>query len=150
MRRTPCIGICSTTYGDLVCRGCKRFAHEIVDWNRYEQQQRDRVWTRLHGLLAACVRTYLVIADEDRLRAIARDARVPDATAAPAEIVAFHAMRYRPLPLPALGLAARPHQGDGSAQDAAAVDTRSIVDAIDREFYLRSRAHYEASFKTLT
>ncbi|MEC9132488.1 MAG: DUF1289 domain-containing protein, partial [Pseudomonadota bacterium] len=23
-RPTPCVGICSTTYGDLVCRGCKR------------------------------------------------------------------------------------------------------------------------------
>ncbi|MCZ6890305.1 MAG: DUF1289 domain-containing protein, partial [Gammaproteobacteria bacterium] len=43
MRRTPCIGICSTTYGDLVCRGCKRYAHEIVDWNRYTEDQRSRI-----------------------------------------------------------------------------------------------------------
>ncbi|MEM9624509.1 MAG: DUF1289 domain-containing protein, partial [Pseudomonadota bacterium] len=35
-KRTPCVGICSTTYGDLVCRGCKRFAHEIVQWNAYD------------------------------------------------------------------------------------------------------------------
>ncbi|MDC1160500.1 DUF1289 domain-containing protein, partial [Luminiphilus sp.] len=24
--RTPCIGVCSTGVGDVVCRGCKRFA----------------------------------------------------------------------------------------------------------------------------
>ncbi len=29
--RTPCVGMCSTTYGDLVCRGCRRFSHEIVN-----------------------------------------------------------------------------------------------------------------------
>ncbi|HBZ99754.1 MAG TPA: DUF1289 domain-containing protein, partial [Pseudomonas sp.] len=22
--KTPCIGLCSTVYGDVVCRGCKR------------------------------------------------------------------------------------------------------------------------------
>ena len=28
--RTPCVGICSTTYGDDVCRGCKRFSFEVI------------------------------------------------------------------------------------------------------------------------
>ncbi|MCF8976542.1 DUF1289 domain-containing protein, partial [Pseudomonas edaphica] len=27
--KTPCVGLCSTVYGDLVCRGCKRFHHEV-------------------------------------------------------------------------------------------------------------------------
>ncbi|KAA0952431.1 DUF1289 domain-containing protein, partial [Pseudomonas sp. ANT_H14] len=22
--KTPCVGLCSTVYGDLVCRGCNR------------------------------------------------------------------------------------------------------------------------------
>jgi len=29
---TPCIGICSTTTGDLTCRGCGRTVMEIRDW----------------------------------------------------------------------------------------------------------------------
>ena len=29
IKRTPCIGVCSTTYGDDICRGCRRFRHEI-------------------------------------------------------------------------------------------------------------------------
>ena len=49
-RPTPCVGICSTTYGDLVCRGCKRFAHEIVQWNGYDGDQQQRVWQRLKTL----------------------------------------------------------------------------------------------------
>ncbi len=138
-RRTPCIGICSTTYGDLVCRGCKRFAHEIVGWNAYEERQRDLIWQRLHALLGQSVRVHLRIIDEERLRAIAQEARVPDASTLPAEVLAFQTMRFRPLPLDALGLA---------ATSLETTDTRDAIAAIDREFHLRSRAHYEASFKT--
>ncbi|WVM93272.1 DUF1289 domain-containing protein [Halopseudomonas pachastrellae] len=49
--KTPCIGLCSTVFGDLVCRGCKRFSHEIIDWNRYDNGQRAAVWSRLEQLL---------------------------------------------------------------------------------------------------
>ncbi|MEL0305883.1 MAG: DUF1289 domain-containing protein, partial [Halieaceae bacterium] len=38
--RTPCIGVCSTGVGDVVCRGCKRFAHEVIDWNGYSPEQK--------------------------------------------------------------------------------------------------------------
>lgn len=37
--RTPCIGICSTTsLGDRVCRGCKRYAAEVIDWNSCDEE----------------------------------------------------------------------------------------------------------------
>lgn len=62
-RATPCIGICSTTYGDLVCRGCKRFAHEIVGWNGYTETQRERVRERLQALKLAAVRSSLELSD---------------------------------------------------------------------------------------
>ncbi len=65
-RRTPCIGICSTTYGDLVCRGCKRFAHEIVEWNQYSDAQRSDVVARLNRLKSAVVATQIAIVDRDR------------------------------------------------------------------------------------
>ena len=139
LRRTPCVGICSTTYGDLVCRGCKRFAHEIVGWNGYSTDQRDIVWTRLNRLLAESVRAYLTVVDERRLRSVAPHP-VPDAALLPVEVVAFRTMRASPLPLAALGLASKP----GGAT------TREALRRIDREFYTRSRAVYEASFKTLT
>ena len=139
LRRTPCVGICSTTYGDLVCRGCKRFAHEVVAWNGYEETQREAVWRRLQLLLAASVRAHVRIADATLLRAAARQAGVV-AEETNTEALAFHTMRLRPLPLADLGLA--------PARDAA-LDTRQVIAAIDREFYLRSQAHYEASFKML-
>ena len=44
---TPCLGICSTTYGDDVCKGCKRFVHEIISWPKYSQDERAFVNDRL-------------------------------------------------------------------------------------------------------
>lgn len=143
LRRTPCIGVCSTTYGDLVCRGCKRFAHEVVGWNGFADTQRHVVWTRLNRLLAESVRAYVTVVDEERLRSVC-PRRIPDADALPVEVVAFRTMRACPLPMAALGLAARNH-ADGSA-----AATRETTRWIDQEFYARSRAYYEASFKTLT
>tara|TARA_B100001029_G_C15056735_1_gene454964 strand:- start:2310 stop:2744 length:435 start_codon:yes stop_codon:yes gene_type:complete len=46
---TPCLGICSTTYGDNVCKGCKRFVHEIINWNKYAISEKELVNSRLEG-----------------------------------------------------------------------------------------------------
>lgn len=137
-RATPCVGVCSTTYGDLVCRGCKRFAHEIVAWNGYAQSQREAVWRRLARLLAESVRAHVRISDAARLRAAAREAGATEDSTP--EALALAAMRVRPGPLAALGL---------TPTHAATTETAPAARAIDREFYLRSQAHYEASFKTL-
>lgn len=44
---TPCAGRCSTVFGDAVCRGCRRFNHEVIQWNTYTAEQRLSVWKRL-------------------------------------------------------------------------------------------------------
>lgn len=48
---TPCAGRCSTVFGDLVCRGCRRFSHEVIHWNQYTAEQHAAVWTRLDAQL---------------------------------------------------------------------------------------------------
>ena len=65
--RTPCIGVCSTGIGDNVCRGCKRFAHEVIDWNAYTEEQRRIIAERRDGYLANAVRSQLEIVDKNRL-----------------------------------------------------------------------------------
>lgn len=44
---TPCAGKCSTVFGDSVCRGCRRFSHEVIDWNKYSPEQQQAIWLRL-------------------------------------------------------------------------------------------------------
>ena len=139
LRRTPCVGICSTTYGDLVCRGCKRFAHEIVGWNGFSDEQRELVWTRLSGLLAEVADAYIVVVDAERLQRKAAEFRVPDAERMPRGALAFHLMRLRPPDFAAIGVETQPRLTGASVLD--------VVRAIDRDFYDRSTAHYERNFK---
>ncbi|MCK7608731.1 DUF1289 domain-containing protein [Acinetobacter portensis] len=48
---TPCAGRCSTVFGDSVCRGCRRFNHEVIKWNTYSLEQQSAVWHRLDAQL---------------------------------------------------------------------------------------------------
>jgi uncharacterized protein len=53
---TPCVGICSSGIGDDVCRGCKRFAHEVINWNTYTNEQRHLVLSRLDNFLIQIIK----------------------------------------------------------------------------------------------
>ena len=66
--KTPCIGVCSTGIGDAVCRGCKRFCHEVIDWNGYTPQQKKIVDNRLSGFLSQCVSNKLQVTDKALLQ----------------------------------------------------------------------------------
>lgn len=66
--KTPCIGVCSTGIGDSVCRGCKRFSHEVIDWNSYTLEQKRIVDQRLSGFLSQCVSNKLRVTDKALLR----------------------------------------------------------------------------------
>jgi len=51
--KTPCIGICSTTsFGDRVCRGCKRYNFEVIAWNRYSGEEKAAVLRRIEKLIS--------------------------------------------------------------------------------------------------
>jgi len=141
LKRTPCVGICSTTYGDLVCRGCKRFAHEIVMWNSFADDQRETVWQRLHELREGAVAQFLSIADPSLLAEAATRLRVPDAELLSRENLAYEVLRRvaRRLDTPA-DVGIRIHD------DRAAT---TVLDAIEQEFYARSLAQYEHSYRTL-
>ncbi len=47
MSLTPCAGKCSTVFGDQVCRGCRRFSDEVIQWNRFSAAQKAAIWQRL-------------------------------------------------------------------------------------------------------
>ena len=65
--RTPCVGICSTTYGDDVCRGCKRFSFEVINWNAFNPEERESVWKRLEKLKSQIMASRLKVSDSKKL-----------------------------------------------------------------------------------
>ncbi len=66
--KTPCIGVCSTGIGDRVCRGCKRFAHEVIHWNSYNNEEKLIIEQRLSLFLSQCTRNKLQVIDASLLR----------------------------------------------------------------------------------
>lgn len=74
---TPCVGICSTTFGDVVCRGCRRYLHEVIDWNRYSDAQKRLIWARLDALLEQVLSTHFRIDDPALLATQLRAHSIP-------------------------------------------------------------------------
>lgn len=145
LRRTPCIGICSTTYGDLVCRGCKRFAHEIVQWNGFDQDQRSVVWARLLELREGAVRSVIEVEDPARLAAaVSALGLAGQAALTPANLLyeALQRLRWRERGTSLAELGARV-----LAPDQAELPVEALITLIDREFYQRSLAHYERYYR---
>ncbi len=65
---TPCIGVCSTVYGDVICRGCKRQAQEVIDWNTYQANEKQKVFERLANSIENTMQDKIAITDISQLR----------------------------------------------------------------------------------
>jgi len=76
--RTPCIGICSTTsVGDTVCRGCKRYSFEVISWNSYTDAEKLAVLGRVEKLNVQILEHRLKVLSADKLKAALQRYKVP-------------------------------------------------------------------------
>lgn len=66
--KTPCIGVCSTVFGDEVCRGCKRFQYEVIQWNAFTSSEKRSVLDRLETLKVQIMQSKIFIVNEALLR----------------------------------------------------------------------------------
>ena len=135
--KTPCVGLCSTVYGDLVCRGCKRFHHEVIQWNGYSEEEKQAVWRRLELLLEQVMVAKLEVFDEDRLRTQLEQRQVRFVAQQSPYCWAYQliARGARVInQLEAYGIVLLPEFRDWALPE--------LRDAIDREFFLLSEAHY--------
>ncbi|MFI8483245.1 DUF1289 domain-containing protein [Pseudomonas sp. NPDC078700] len=136
--KTPCVGLCSTVYGDLVCRGCKRFHHEVIAWNGYDEEAKQAVWQRLEVLLVQVMEAKVEVFDAPRLREqlVQRQVRfVPNQSPYcwAYQLIARGARVINQLE--AYGMVLLPEFRNWSLPE--------LRDAIDREFFILSEAHYE-------
>ncbi|ENU31168.1 hypothetical protein F991_00881 [Acinetobacter sp. CIP-A165] len=90
---TPCAGRCSTVFGDLVCRGCRRFNHEVIQWNTYNPEQRLAVWRRLDAQLDQILVPLLPNADFQQVEGFihSRHIRILDTASAGRKL--YHALK---------------------------------------------------------
>jgi len=143
--RTPCAGRGSTTYGDLVCRGCKRFAHEIVAWNGYDDAAKDAVWQRLLMLRDQVVAGRIEVVDRERLAAQLSRHRIvfarTDSDASRVWLLLRRGARHM-RSLSGYGLRAIP--------PFDRMSPLALRDLIDSDYQRLSQAHYDRYFAVVT
>lgn len=136
--KTPCVGICSTGIGDSVCRGCKRFSHEVIHWNAYSEEQRRIIARRLEGYLAKLVANRFDIFDEALLLTQIKHQQIQFKPEQSPYCWVFDLLRA--------GASQIERLSDYGLRFTGFGETPSLVevrDDIDKEFYALSCAYYE-------
>ncbi len=141
--KTPCIGVCSTGIGDAVCRGCKRFSHEVIHWNSYTPEQKRAIDARLSGFLSQCVSNKLRVTDTALLQwqlQVQNVRHVPHHDA--------YCWVFSLLKAGAGQIADTAEFGFVVNVDFQAMPLPELRDTIDHEFFVLSDAHYERYIAT--
>lgn len=140
--KTPCIGVCSTGIGDSVCRGCKRFTHEVIHWNGYSENEKSHIIRRLDVLLSQVMSGKFSIENPALLE----------------QSLQHQNIRYDPLASPEAWLFTLLKAGATQISDLtpygcsvlpewrsySLIDIRETVDA---DFFTLSQVHYERYFR---
>ena len=138
----PCVGRCSTVYGDSVCRGCKRFNHEVIYWNQYSNDQKENVWRRIESIISQVIPRWVKIEHLDRLQAYLTQQgfRYPKHLSPSAWALAC--LEYSPL-----SLAEMPAQCglrmNAKALHLARGDKKQFLLNLQTDLYQISKAYYE-------
>lgn len=141
--RTPCIGICSTTsLGDQICRGCKRFNFEVINWNGYTESEKQAVQARINQFTHQLVAAKFIIVSQAKLEAVLQDFRVfydPDLSP---YFWLHHLLQkhlYRLQSLEEIGVSVQ-HEFRGQ-------DVRDLLLLINEELQKLSEAHFDRYFR---
>jgi uncharacterized protein len=135
---TPCLGICSTTYGDNVCKGCKRFVHEVINWNKYSILEKELVNTRLEDFKLMVLRDRLSVSNSDLLASKLNEKGINFNDALDPLTWIFDLLRAagsQPLDLEQFGITLH-----------APIDLEELKNQIYLEFLELSEAHYQRYF----
>ena len=138
IKRTPCIGVCSTSYGDHICRGCKRFSHEVTGWIKYSDTEKSLVNERLQKFKTTILEDKFTIIDSGKLKNKLKDANISFNQELDPLCWVFDLFRtftIEDIDLEEVGIALK---GEFSNMPLS-----KIKEDINKEFFELSLAHYE-------
>tara|TARA_B100002051_G_scaffold270318_1_gene303016 strand:+ start:370 stop:810 length:441 start_codon:yes stop_codon:yes gene_type:complete len=137
---TPCLGICSTTYGDDVCRGCKRFIHEVINWNSYSNDEKEIVNSRLEEFKVTILSHRFKVTDAELLSSKLKEHAINFNDALDPITWIFDLLRAssQDLDLELFGLELLP--------DHRTLSLSTIKDEINTELFELSQAHFDRYF----
>ena len=139
---TPCLGICSTTYGDDVCKGCKRFVHEIINWPKYSMDERAIVNDRLEEFKLLILKERFKVVDKDLFALKLKENAINYNNSLDPLTWIFDLLRAsgsQNLDLAQFGITSLKN-----------FDFKTIKDDLNNEMLELSKAHHERYFKNLS
>lgn len=142
--KTPCIGVCSTVFGDEVCRGCKRFQHEIIKWNAYDDIEKRSVLNRLELLKVQIMQSKVMIIDEDLLRSKLHEYKVKFDEDSDSLCWVFDLLRSGSQSI------ADPTEFGFDLINSSVLNLSELKKVMEEELFQLSEAHYQRYFKTET
>ncbi|MCY4656173.1 MAG: DUF1289 domain-containing protein [Gammaproteobacteria bacterium] len=137
-RLTPCRSVCSTTYGDLVCRGCKRFAHEVTEWNHFGAERRDQIWERLETIYKQSIRACVRISSTDLFDRVVSSTLDEAQSCKESEI--YEVLQKVEIPVVELGLT--------PVDSPPQIRSGELFQEIEHEIYSRSLHLYQYYYKS--
>jgi predicted Fe-S protein YdhL (DUF1289 family) len=148
--KSPCIGVCSTGIGDLVCRGCKRFTHEVIQWNSYSNDEKLTIQNRLDYLLRQVISARIAIVDELRLKTEMDRLHIRYSAAASPYTWLFDVLKAGASQIESLETFGCESVASKSAKKVTAnkrLDFIALRDEIDADFFILSSVHYQRYFQ---
>ena len=144
---TPCIGVCSTGIGDEVCRGCKRYAREVIDWNAYSDDERGSILNRIDSLLDQIVLSRVTVIDEKKLDEfiLRHDIRQGTSDGTGTKIFRILKAGGSQIMRPSSFGCALIHTDE--SLNKIELRFSDLCDEIDRDYYQLSVAHFERYFQ---
>lgn len=143
MVKTPCIGICSTTsLGDRVCRGCKRYGFEVINWNAYAVDEKSAVLKRIEKLVCQILENKCRIFSVPNLKLGMEQLRVPyDPSLSP------YCWLHNLLKKKARDVADLKDFGTYILPDFAHLSLPALNDLVEEELLRLSDAHYQRYYE---
>ena len=127
-----------------MCRGCKRFSHEIVDWNSYDDAQKETIWERLETFKKQVVGQIVRFKDQDRFQSAIETQKIKE----PEDYQAVYLLLQRLVRhSKTLSFAGLENVSPDFEIMEGEIDSLLTLQQIDKEIVTRSRAFYERSYK---
>lgn len=125
-----------------MCRGCRRFAHEIVDWNGYTEVQKASILERLKQIKHEVLSQYLIIEDKDKFEGFCRELGFGfvDLEERMYAVLAYLITKSERLKISGLAV---------SDSLEGCSDASELMRFLELEMFTRAQAHYERNFKIL-
>ena len=140
--KTPCIGICSTVFGDEVCRGCKRCQHEIIEWNTYNDTEKGSVLNRLELLKVQIMQSKISVTNQDLLKSKLLDYKVKFDETNDSLCWVFDLLRSGSQSIE------KPSDFGFELKVSSVSNLSELKKVMEEELFQLSEAHYQRYFKT--